>query len=112
MPKFLAIYTGTATATEKAQAEGRIDEEAGMKAWGEWVAKHADAIVDNGGPLGKTKKVSPQGIADITNTAAAYVIVEAPSHEAAADMFRNHAHFTQFPGEGVDVMPILDVPGM
>lgn len=112
MPKFLAIYTGTATATEKAQAEGRIDEAAGMKAWGEWMATHADAIVDNGGPLGKTKKVSPQGIADITNTAAAYVIVEAPSHEAAAEMFRNHAHFTQFPGDGVEVMPILDVPGM
>lgn len=111
MPKFLAIYTGTATATEKAQAEGRVDEAAGMKAWSEWGQRHASAIVDPGGPLGKTKKVSPQGIADITNTAAAYVIVEAPSHEAAAEMFLNHAHFTQFPGEGVEVMPILDMPG-
>ncbi|HWJ87032.1 MAG TPA: hypothetical protein VNS12_03050 [Pelagibacterium sp.] len=111
MAKFLALYTGTATATEKAQAEGRIDEAAGMKAWGAWMEAHAGAIIDAGGPLGKTKKVSPDGIADSVNTAAAYVIVEAPSHEAAAEMFRGHAHFTQFPGEAVEVMPILDVPG-
>ena len=112
MPKFLAIYTGTATAAEKARAEGRVDEAAGMKAWGEWSERYASSIVDNGGPLGKTKKISPQGISDITNTAAAYVVVEAPSHDAAAEMFRSHAHFTHFPGEAVEVMPILDIPGM
>lgn len=73
---------------------------------------HASAIVDPGGPLGKTKKISPEGISDITNTAAAYIVVEAESHEAAAAMFLNHAHFTKFPGEGVEVMPVLDMPGM
>ncbi len=112
MPKFLAIYTGTADAAAKAAAAGTIDEAAGMKAWGEWMATHADAIVDPGGPLGKTKKVSPEGTADITNTAAAYVIVEAESHEAAAKMFEGHAHFTHFPGDGVEIMPLLDMPGM
>ena len=112
MPKFLAIYTGTASAAEKAQAEGRVDEAAGMAAWGQWMEEHAGAIIDPGGPLGKTKKVSPEGISDITNTVAAYVVVEAASHEAAAKMFEGHAHFTKFPGEGVEVMPILDMPGM
>lgn len=111
MPKFLAIYTGTATAAEKARAEGTIDEAAGMAAWGKWGEKYADKIVDPGGPLGKTKKISPDGISDITNTAAAYVVVEADTHEAAAEMFRGHAHFTQFPGDSVEVMPILDMPG-
>jgi hypothetical protein len=112
VPKFMAIYTGTATAAEKAQATGTVDEAAGMKAWGAWMEKYASAIVDPGGPLGKTKKATPEGIADFTNTAAAYVIVEAASHEAAAEMFRDHAHFTHFPGEGVEVMEILAVPGM
>ncbi|WP_338609400.1 hypothetical protein V6617_04415 [Pelagibacterium nitratireducens] len=112
MGKFLAIYTGTATATEKAYAEGRVDEVAGMKAWGEWMEANASRVIDAGGPLGKTKKIGPDGIADITNSAAAYVIVEAPDHVAAAEMFRNHAHFTHFPGEGVEVMPILDMPGV
>lgn len=111
MPRFLAIHTGTATATQKAEAEGRVDEAAGMAAWGAWMETHSAHIVDPGGPLGATKKVGPEGIADITNTAAAYVIVEARDHQAAAEMFRGHAHFTHFPGEGVEVMPILDVPG-
>lgn len=112
MPKFLAIYTGTASAAEKARAEGRIDEAAGMKAWGDWMEAHSSAILDSGGPLGKTKKVSPEGVADITNTMAAYVIVVADSVEAAAEMFQNHPHFTLFPGDGVEIMPILEVPGM
>ena len=112
MGKFLAVYTGTATAAEKAYAEGRVDEVAGMKAWGEWMEANASRVIDAGGPLGKTKKIGPDGIADITNSAAAYVIVEAPDHAAAAEMFRNHAHFTHFPGEGVEVMPILDMPGV
>lgn len=109
MPKFLALYTGTATAAEKAQAAGRIDEAAGMAAWGEWMARNASAIVDAGGPLGRTRAVGPDGVSDTTNTAAAYVIVEADSHEAAAELFRGHAHFTHFPGEGVEVMPILEI---
>lgn len=112
MPKFLAIYTGSASATEKAQAEGRVNEAAGMKAWGEWMETHAHSIVDPGGPLGKTKKVSPEGVSDITNTMAAYVIVKAESFEAAARMFEGHAHFTHFPGDGVEIMPVLDMPGM
>lgn len=112
MAKFLAIYTGTPMASEIAKVEGRVDEEAGMKAWGEWMEAHAASIVDSGGPLGKTKKVSRDGIADISNTMAAYVIVEAPSHEAAAKMFEGHAHFTLFPGEGVEIMPVLEMPGM
>lgn len=112
MPKYMAIYTGTTSAAEQARAAGTIDEEGGMKAWGEWVARYAASIVDHGGPLGKTKKVSRDGISDISNTAAAYVIVEANSHEQAAEMFRGHAHFTKFPGEGVEIMEILSIPGM
>ncbi|SDG75759.1 hypothetical protein [Pelagibacterium luteolum] len=112
MPKFLAIYTGTASASEKAQAEGRVDEAAGMKAWGDWMMKNDKYILDAGGPLGRTLKVSPAGITETTNTAAAYIIVDAPTLEDAAEMFRDHAHFTHFPGEAVEVMPILDMPGM
>ncbi|RUT34623.1 hypothetical protein EMQ25_01270 [Arsenicitalea aurantiaca] len=111
MPRFLAIFTGTADVARRAEAEGRVNEAEGMRAWGAWMEEHKDRIVDAGGPLGKTKAISPQGIADITNTAAAYVVVEAESHEAAAEMFRGHAHFTHFPGDSVEVMPILPMPG-
>ena len=41
----------------------------------------------------------------------AYVIVEAESHEAAAEMFADHPHFTIFPGDAVEIMECLPMPG-
>jgi hypothetical protein len=68
-------------------------------------------IVGMGGPLGKTKKVSQRGIEDVSNEMSAFVVVRANSHEAAATLFENHPHFTIFPGEAVEVMPVLPIPG-
>ena len=76
-----------------------------------WVEKHQAAIVAMGGPLGKTKKVDGQGIADVTNPMGAFTVVRAASHEAAAKMFENHPHFSIFPGEAVEIMPVLPIPG-
>jgi hypothetical protein len=41
---------------------------------------------------------------------AAFTVVQAESQEAAARLFLNHAHFTIFPGEGVEVMEVLAIP--
>jgi hypothetical protein len=38
------------------------------------------------------------------------VIVETASQEDAAKMFENHPHFAIFPGDGVDVMPVMPIP--
>jgi hypothetical protein len=117
MKRFLAIYIGTATAVEKARWN-ELDEEkrkavddAGMKAWMAWGEAHSAAIVDQGSPLGKTKRASPEGVTDIKNTMTGYVIVQAESHEAAAKMFENHPHFTIFPGDSVEIMECLPLPG-
>ena len=32
-------------------------------------------------------------------------------YEAAAKLFENHPHFTIFPGESVEIMPVLPIPG-
>ena len=63
-----------------------------------------------GGPLGKTKKVSEHGIEDINNLMSGYTVVRADSHEAAAKLFEKHPHFTIFPGDSVEVMPVLPIP--
>ena len=115
MKKFMAVYTGTPTGRaewERLSAEERNSRmAAGMRAWQEWGATHRKAIVDGGGPLGKTKSVSKQGISDTRNNLAAYVIVQAESHEDAARLFENHPHFSIFPGDGVEIMECLPVPG-
>ena len=49
-------------------------------------------------------------IAPATNAICGYLVVEAESIEAAARMFENHPHFSVFPGDGVDIMPLLTDP--
>jgi hypothetical protein len=113
----MAVFIGTATAVEQSAWSAqdpaiRAELEArGMAAWGAWMASHADRIVDPGAPLGKTRRASPDGIANTTNNLAAYIIVQAESHEAAARMFDQHPHFAIFPGDSVEIMEILPVPG-
>lgn len=118
MERYLAVYTGSQTSRGQSgwdalsEAERGRREEAGIKAWGDWMAANDATIVDAGGPLGKTKRVGPDGIADVSNALTGYVVLEAESHQAAAKLFENHPHFAIFPGEAVEIMPLLPIPGM
>jgi DNA/RNA endonuclease YhcR with UshA esterase domain len=113
---YLAVFLGSKTSSKWAawdampEAERKAKEQEGMAAWKGWVEKHQGAIEAMGGPLGKTKKVDGKGIADIANEMGAFTVVRAASHEAAAKMFENHPHFTIFPGERVEIMPVLPIP--
>ena len=114
MKTFLAIYIGTAASLEKwkqlNEPERKAREASGVDAWMSWGKAHASIIVDQGAPLGKTKRISPEGIADIKNVMTGYVIVRAETHEAAAKLFENHPHFTIFPGDSVEIMECLPMP--
>jgi hypothetical protein len=116
MKKFLAVYIGTEAARERSQwdAMGEDQRKAvqakGFKAWMDWGVANAASIVDQGSPLGKTKRASPEGVSDIKNVMAGYVIIQAESHEAAAKLFENHPHFTIFPGDSVEIMELLPIP--
>lgn len=114
MKNFLAVFTGSAEAMARwdalPESERQARQAAGFNAWGEWMGKNHASIVEGGAPLGKTKKVSPAGIADIRNNLAAYTIVRAETHEEAARVFEGHPHFMLFPGEGVEVMECLPIP--
>ena len=116
MKNFVAIYTGSASAMDAWKAMDaktrEQKEQAGVAAWQQWVATNQSSIVDMGTPLGKTKQISARGIADIRNDIGAYTVVRADSHEAAARIFDQHPHFTMFPGESVEVMECLPLPGM
>jgi hypothetical protein len=117
MKRFLAIYIGTEATRERAgwnkldEGKRKALEASGIKAWMEWGTANSGAIVDQGSPLGKTKRASAPGISDIKNNMTGYVIVQAESHEAAAKLFANHPHFTIFPGDSVEIMECLPLPG-
>jgi hypothetical protein len=109
MKQFLAIYTGSPGMTPASMSEEAIQQ--GMAAWGKWMMDHADSVVVEGGPLGKTKSVGKGGVSDIRNSLTGYTVIRAESHEEAAKLFEGHPHFTIFPGEAVEVMEIMPIPG-
>ena len=115
MKNFMAVYTGTPDGFEKwtklDEATRKAREQQGMKAWGDWMEKNQNIIVFAGGPLGKTKRITGQGVADVRNNLAGFIVVKAESHDAAARLFLNHPHFAIFPGDGVEIMECLPIPG-
>ena len=117
MKHFLAIYIGTPDVLAKSEWNNldeatRMERQAtGMKAWGDWMVRNQPSVVFQGGPLGKTLRASVKGIEGIKNTMTGFVLVQAETHEAAARLFENHPHFTIFPGDSVEIMECLPIPG-
>lgn len=116
MQNFLAIFTATPESRAKSDW-GQMEANAvqarrakGVQAWHDWAERNKAAIVDPGSPIGKTKRADSAGLTDGANTITGYTIVRAGSHEAAARLFKNHPHFTNFPGEAVEIMPCLPLP--
>ena len=113
---FLAIFLGSKTSPKMtawqamSESEQNAKMQEGLVAWHGWVEKYRDSIVELGGPLGKTKKINANGTEDVSNAMGGFTVVRADSHEAAAKMFKDHPHFTIFPGESVEVMPVLPIP--
>lgn len=59
---------------------------------------------------GRQDNVTKDGIAGAVNSFCGYIAVEAETIEAAARLFKNHPHFSVFPGDDVDIMPFLTEP--
>lgn len=113
---YLAVFVGSKNSPQAvawmalSEAERQAKQQTGIAGWKAWVETHKGALVELGGPLGKTKAVGPDGIKDVSNEMGAFSVVRAASHEAAAKMFEGHPHFSIFPGERVEIMPVLPIP--
>jgi hypothetical protein len=114
---YLAVFLGSKNSARRVawdalpEDDRRAKEREGVAAWQAWIEKNHAFIVSMGGPLGKTKQVTQRGIADASNELGAFMVVRADSHEAAAKLFEKHPHFVIFPGDAVEVMPVLPIPG-
>ncbi len=112
---FLAVFLGGKSSPRMAawnalpEEERRAKTKEGMAAWKAWAEERRASIVEMG-PLGKTKRIAQGGVEDAANDMGAFMLVRAASHEEAARLFERHPHFTIFPGDSVEVMPVLPVP--
>lgn len=111
MPRFLAVYTtkpeDLASFRNLPKAEQDAVDAVGVKEWAAWEERNASSILDRGGMVGKTTRMTKDGIANAVNSFCGYLVVEAESADAAARLFVDHPHITIFPGDGVDIMPFL-----
>ena len=114
MPRFVAVYTMQPEALVAFRALPKSEQDAidarGLKAWEAWDKRNAAALVAGDVMAGKATRVTTAGIAPAQNQIAGFRIVEAADIAAAAQMFQDHPHITIFPGDGIDVMPVVSGP--
>jgi len=111
MKKFVALYLAPVTALEQMAKSTPEQQKAGMDAWMKWAEKNKKAIAELGAPLGKTKRVTADGVSAVRNEITGYSIIQAESHESAAKLFEGHPHF-HIPGASIEVMESMPIPGM
>lgn len=105
MPQYLYIYHGSADSVPVTPEE----QEAGMKAWGDWMEKVGPAMTNPGEPVGKSKAVTADGVVDdVPNAAFGYSIVEAPDIATACEMARGNPMVAG--GGSVEVAEIMPIP--
>lgn len=87
MPKFLYIFHGDSSSIPQTPQE----QEAAMKAWGDWMGALGTALIEPGNPVGKSKLVTADGVKDdVPNAAFGYSMVEAESFEQACEMTKGN----------------------
>jgi hypothetical protein len=116
MKRFFALFQIPASVMEDWKKNTKPDEmkaasEKMMRDWEKWTKAHEKSLLDRGAPLGKTKRVTTNGISDIRNDLNWYSIVEAESHDAAAKIFSDNPHL-QIPQAFIEVMEIPPFPQM
>lgn len=109
MSRYMALFVGAGDPQEKTNIPDDVSQRF-MKAWGEWYADHADAIIEAGSPLGANLRVARDRTEALTNQLVAWMVVEAGSADEAAAMFTRHPHVLLTSGNAVDVMELLPVP--
>lgn len=110
MKKFIAIFKCAENSTnhdawKKLSTEEQIIRLGkGQELSNHWIEKYYDKIIYNTPLYELTKVVNQEGIFDAPSQVGALIIIEAESHEDAANMFLNHPHFTYFPGDCIDIV--------
>lgn len=99
MARFMMLYNGPATPMEEFTPE-QSDQQ--MQAWGAWMGKVGDALVDMGTPYGARAAVRADGTTGEPSRLNGYSIVEATDIETATSLCEGHP----FLSDGRDVFSV------
>lgn len=114
MKRFLVLYRTPTSVIDawmkKAPEERKEAEETMQKDWQRWANEHASLLKETAG-IGKVKCATTGTVTDTRNDIMLFSIVEAESHEEAADIFKNHPHLG-IPDSTIEIMPITPISEM
>jgi hypothetical protein len=106
MKNFMVLYEMPAAQLQewmkKPEADRKAEEEKVKGEWDAWLAGHAASVL-NTVAVGKSKRVTAQGIEDASNGIMLSSYVQAESAEAAAKLFAGHPHLS-LPSASIEVM--------
>ena len=111
MKKFLVLYKAPASSFEQMKKATPEQQKAGMDAWMTWSKSSASSIVDMGGPLGASLRVTKGGTAPCANDLGGFSILQAESKEALAATLGGHPHFMMLEGS-IEIVELMPIPGM
>jgi len=111
MKKFLVLYRASKAGFEQMMKSTPEQQKAGMDAWNAWSKRAATAIVDMGGPLGKSVRVTKKGTEPVFTDFGGYSVLQAESKEALAATLKEHPHF-MMPDGFIDIVELMPIPGM
>ena len=111
MKKFLVLYKAPSSSFEQMKKATPEQQKAGMDGWMAWSKSSASSIVDMGGPLGKSLRVTKTGASPSTNDLGGFSVLQAESKEALAETLKGHPHF-MMPEGSIEVVELMPIPGM
>jgi hypothetical protein len=115
MQKFIVLYCMPAAGLEawmKLPAEERKAQEDDLKIkWDAWMVANKAMMAGPTAGVGKTKRVTTEGVADAKNDIMMYSIVQGESQDDVAKAFAGHPHL-EIPGAWIDVSTANYLPGM
>jgi hypothetical protein len=79
------------------KAEQNAVDASGIGQWAAWEQRNAASILDGGGMVGKTTRITRDGVTDAVNPFCGYLVIEAETADAAARLFQDHPTLPSFP---------------
>ena len=111
MPNYVVLYNTPVSAAEQMESNDPDMAAAVMQAWNDWSARAGSGVVDLGTPLGDSRRVTVDGVAEVGTGVAGYSILQAADIDGAVALLDGHPHL-QMPGSSIDVHETLSISGM
>src|ERR1022692_4983826 len=109
MKKFLVLCRAPSASYQALRNASKEERQIMIDGWMAWRDKNAASIVDQGGPLGKSFRVTTTDASPIANDLGSFTIFQAESQEALAATIKDHPHLRSAE-RFIEIVEIVPMP--